>query len=104
MIALVVRFDLADGCEAAFDALMWTTMEGIRAHEPGTRVYALATDPARPTVRVLLEVYCDEAAFRAHEAQPHVRAFLGARGALLARPLEVERLEVLDLATGPAAS
>lgn len=100
MIALVVRFQVAAGREAAFDELMRATLEGIRSLEPGTLVYALAADPARPALRVLLEVYRDEAAFRAHEAEPHTRVFLEARGALLAAPIEVDRLEVLDLATG----
>ncbi|OGO55555.1 MAG: hypothetical protein A2V85_07420 [Chloroflexi bacterium RBG_16_72_14] len=103
MIALVVHLELAPSHEAAFDELMRTTLDGIRALEPGTLVYALTADPARPAIRILLEVYRDEAAFRAHEAQPHVGAFLDARGALLARPAEVDWLEVRDLATGPAA-
>jgi quinol monooxygenase YgiN len=101
MIALLVRFDLARGEEAAFDALLATTCAGIRTHEPGTLVYAVTRDPGRPSTRTLFEVYRDEAAFRAHEAQPHVRAFLDARSAHLAGPIVVERLQVTELASGP---
>ena len=98
MIALVVRFELAPGAEAAFDALMEETCRGIREHEPGTLVYAVTHDPARPRARTLLEVYRDEAAFRAHEDQPHTREFLARREAHLAAAIEVEWLTVSQLA------
>ena len=101
MIALLVRFELAAGEEEAFDALLAATCAGIRAHEPGTLVYAVTRDPNQPSTRILFEVYRDEAAFRAHEAQPHVRTFLDARAAHLAGPILVDRLDVTELAGGP---
>jgi quinol monooxygenase YgiN len=98
VIALVVRFDLAPGEEAAFDALMAETCRGIAAHEPGTLVYAVTRDPARPALRIFLEVYRDEAAFAEHETQPHTRRFLERRAAHLAAPVVVDRLVVSELA------
>lgn len=98
MIALVVRFELAPGEEQAFDALMAETCRGIRELEPGTLVYAVAHDPASPSTRIFLEVYRDEEAFGAHEAQPHTRMFLKRRSAHLAAPIDVERLTVAELA------
>lgn len=98
MIALVVRFELAPGEEPAFDALMAETCRGIRELEPGTLVYAVAHDPANPSTRIFLEVYRDEDAFRAHEAQPHTRTFLQRRAAHLAAPIGVEWLSVAELA------
>jgi len=101
VIALIVRFELAPGEEPAFDALMAETCRGIRELEPGTLVYAVTHDPASLSTRVFLEVYRDEEAFRAHEAQPHTRTFLGRRSAHLAAPIRVEWLSVAELTVHP---
>ena len=81
--ALVVRFTVRPGCEADFDALVAETAKGIRAHEPGTLVYACHTVDGADRERIFYELYSDRAAFEAHEAQDHTRRFLAAREALL---------------------
>ncbi|MET9397788.1 antibiotic biosynthesis monooxygenase [Kitasatospora sp. NPDC002965] len=78
---LVVRFTATDEAAArAFDELVATTLEGIRAHEPGTLVYVNHRVPDEPRVRVFYELYADRSAFEVHEEQPHVRHFLAERG------------------------
>ena len=76
---LVVRFTLRPGHEEAFDGLVARTLEGIRAHEPGTLAYVVHAVEGDPGVRLFYELYADRAAFEAHEAQPHTRAFLAER-------------------------
>ena len=76
---LVVRFELLDGHEEAFDALTAETVASIRATEPGTLVYLTHTERESPGVRVFYELYRDEAAFQAHEETEHVRRFLAER-------------------------
>jgi quinol monooxygenase YgiN len=95
MYALVVRFHLRPGAEAAFDHLVAATVTGIRAHEPGTLVYAVHIVEGEPGVRLFYELYADEAAFAAHEQQPHVQAFLAARADYLADAPEVTFAQVL---------
>lgn len=85
MLALVVRFDLIDESSAAlFDALVDGMVPEIIAREPGTVVYATHRVDGEPLARVFYEAYADQAAFEAHEQQPHVAAFLRARGQFLA--------------------
>ena len=103
MIRLVVRFTVRPESATAFDALLAAELAGIRAHEPGTLVYAVGTDASEPGVVTLLEVYRDEAAFEAHEAQPHTRHFLGERDSHLMSPTEVRWLEVSEMASGPTS-
>ena len=94
---LVVRFDLRDGHEEAFDALVAETIERIRSEEPGTLAYVTHREEGSPSVRVFYELYRDAAAFDAHEDSPHVRRFLAERGAhLRAEPL------VWRVSPGPA--
>ena len=80
---LVVRFTVRPGSEREFDALVATTVKAIQAHEPGTRVYVPHVVRDEPRLRIFYELYEDEAAFQAHEAQPHVRDFLAQRQRLL---------------------
>lgn len=86
---LVVRFELCDGHEDAFDALTTETVESIKASEPGTLVYLTHTERESPGVRVFYELYRDEAAFQAHEETEHVRRFLAEREQHLRRDADV---------------
>jgi quinol monooxygenase YgiN len=77
---LVVRFELRNEEAAAdFDALVARTLPAIRECEPGTLAYLVHTVPGEPNSRVFYELYADQAAFEAHEQQPHTRHFLAER-------------------------
>lgn len=91
MYSLVVRFDVRPDRILEFDALVEATIAAIRAGEPGTSTYLSMRVDDDPCARVFLEVYDDESAFAAHEAQPHVQEFLRAREPMLSA-VRVERL------------
>jgi quinol monooxygenase YgiN len=85
MLALSVRFTLKDQAAAeAYDRLTAETITGIREGEPGTTVYAVHAVDGHPLQRIHYELYCDQAAFEAHEAAPHTRRYLAERDAYLA--------------------
>lgn len=92
--ALVVRFTVRPGHESDFDKLVARTVAGIRAHEPGTLVYAVHEVDGAPRERIFYELYRDKAAFSDHEAEPHTRRFLAEREALL----ESKQVDFLALA------
>lgn len=100
---LVVRFELLDGHEDAFDALTAETVTAIRAEEPATLAYVVHREPASPGVRVLYELYRDEGAFDAHEAAAHVKRFLEERGQHLRQEPQVWRLESIGGVVRPGA-
>ncbi|MFF3876856.1 putative quinol monooxygenase [Streptomyces sp. NPDC001978] len=89
---LFVRFTLRDGAGEAFDALIQETTAGIRAHEPGTLVYACHEVEGAPHERIFFELYADRDAFEEHERQPHTRHFLAERSKYVAKT-EVDRLQ-----------
>jgi quinol monooxygenase YgiN len=76
---LVVRFNIRDGHEDAFDALAEETVAAIRMSEPGTLVYLVHREAASPGVRVFYELYQNVEAFEAHEGMSHVQRFLTER-------------------------
>ena len=89
MFVLVVRFEVRPECLRTFDDLVDRTVALIRTQEPGTLTYAVHRRPERENERVFYEVYTDREAFETHESQPHTRAFLEQRGALLVGDPEV---------------
>ncbi|WP_059010329.1 putative quinol monooxygenase [Streptomyces specialis] len=96
MYGLMVRFTCKDeDAAAAFDELVARTGARIRAEEPGTVVYAVHRVDGRPLQRVFYELYRDEAAFRVHEEQDYVRAFLAEREQYLSAT-EVDRLRLVS--------
>jgi quinol monooxygenase YgiN len=101
MFGLCVRFTCKDQASAeAYDRLVAETVEGIKASEPGTLVYASHLVEGEPLQRIFYELYRDRAAFDAHEASPHTRRYLAERGRYLAGT-EVDRL---TLQTGKGVS
>lgn len=93
--ALVVRFYLLPGTEAEFDELTRRTAAEIRTCEPGTLAYLCHTVEGEPQQRIFYELYQDQAAFDAHEQQPHIRRFLQAREEFL-ESFEVDFLPVFE--------
>ena len=85
MFGLCVRFTCKDQASAeAYDQLVAETVEGIKASEPGTLVYACHLVEGQPRQRIFYELYRDRAAFEAHEAAPHTRRYLEQRDQYLA--------------------
>jgi quinol monooxygenase YgiN len=96
MFGLSVRFTCKDAASAeGFDRLVAETLTGIKAHEPGTLVYAVHAVEGEPLQRVFYELYRDRAAFDAHEGQSHTRRMLAEREPFLAS-VEVDFLSLLD--------
>jgi quinol monooxygenase YgiN len=92
MFGLCVRFTCKDETSAeAYDRLVAETIEGVKANEPGTLVYASHLVEGQPLQRIFYELYKDRAAFEAHEAALHTRRYLDLRGQYLAST-EVDRL------------
>ena len=89
MYGLIVRFELLDGHELAFDELAAATLAEIERSEPGTLLYMSHRVADAPHARVFYELYADQASFEAHEASPHVQRFLAGRGAHLSDVPEV---------------
>ncbi|MGH9066224.1 MAG: putative quinol monooxygenase [Acidimicrobiales bacterium] len=103
LYGLVVRFELVDGHEAAFDRLTAGTVERIRAEEPGTLAYVTHAEAGSPSARVFYELYRDRAAFEAHEATSHVRRFLSERGQHLRGEPQVWRVRPIGGLVRPDA-
>lgn len=91
--ALCVTFRLHPGRLADFLPLMVENARTSRAGERGCRAFDVAVPEAAPDKVVLWEVYDDRAAFDAHLASAHFKAFDAATTAMVAsKAVEVFRV------------
>lgn len=83
----VVVVDLVVGGDALvrFMPLLRANAAASLALEPGCLQFDVCVDPAERTKILLYEIYVDDAAFAAHLASAHYRAFDEASQAMIAR-------------------
>lgn len=93
MRAIVAYLTAKPGMEAQFQELMTAQAKRCLANEPGCLQFDVAQDPKSPTRFVMLEVYKDDAAIKAHQESQHYKDFRPVVGELLAD----RKIEVLNM-------
>jgi autoinducer 2-degrading protein len=90
MRAIVAYLTAKPGKEAEFKEQMVAQAKRCLANEPGCLQFDVAQDPKEPTRFVMLEVYTDDAAIKAHQDSDHFKNFRPVVSELLAdRKVEV---------------
>lgn len=95
MISVVATMAVRSGAEAAFESAMADLAAQVRANEPGCKLYTLVKDAETPGRYLVLELYDDEAAMRAHGESAHFRAAAPGLGGHLAGPPDIRRYPVV---------
>jgi autoinducer 2-degrading protein len=83
MYVVSVVFTIAAAARTAFLPLMLDNARRSREVEPGCRQFDVCVDAARPGLVFLYEVYDDRAAFDAHLASTHFKAFAAATQSMI---------------------
>ena len=73
-IGIIVRLTTQPGKGAEFEAAFAEQAKGVRANEPGHRLYQLVRSRTDADSYVVMELYDDEAAIQAHREAPHMLA------------------------------
>lgn len=73
MITYIAHMRVAPEHAAAFEAALAEMERKVAAHEPGVIHYALSKSIDDPEGYVVIEVYRDEAAFKAHWETDYIR-------------------------------
>ena len=71
-IGLIVRLKTNPGKGPEFEAAFARQAAGVRANEPGNKLYQLVRSREDPDAYVVMELYDDEAALAAHRNAPHM--------------------------------
>ena len=75
MFAVVVTFEIKPGAMPSFLPAMTDNAQTSLASEPECHRFDVCTDQTRPNEVFLYELYSDRAAFDAHLASAHFKAF-----------------------------
>ena len=75
MRAIVAYLTAKPGMEAEFQKKMTAQAERCLANEPGCLQFDVVQDPKNPARLVMLEVYQDDAAIKAHQESQHFKDF-----------------------------
>ena len=94
-LIIYVEFIIKAAAVERFHALILENARLSLEREPGCRRFDVLIDAAAPNRIVLYEIYKDPAAFDAHMASAHFKAFAAAADDLL-EGRRVERLTFLD--------
>ena len=83
MYVVAVEFTIDPARREEFLPLMLENARRSRDEEPGCRQFDVCVDDARPGSVFLYELYDDRAAFDAHLASAHFKAFAAASAAMI---------------------
>lgn len=96
MIAVVAKLTVQEGKEDDFKAAGAEMVAAVKVNEAGrTLQYTLTQNKKTPTEFVFMECYADQDAMDAHGKTPHMAAFGGKIGGLLAGRPEIARLDIV---------
>ncbi len=96
MIRVIAKLTVQEGKEDEFKAAGAEMVAGVKANEAGrTLMYTLTQNQKAPTEFFFIEAYVDADAVADHGKTPHMAAFGGKIGALLAGRPEIFRLDTI---------
>lgn len=101
MITFVAHCPVKPECAEAFEAAMTEMAENVRQHEPGAVYYEFSRSVDEPNVFLVIEVYADEAAFKAHWKTDFIRPSIAKTQPLMDGPPRIK--QYVSGGTAPAA-
>jgi quinol monooxygenase YgiN len=94
-IGIVATLKVQDGKEAEFEAVFRDLATAVRANEPGNRLYQVFKSRKDKNSYVVMEMYENEDAMKAHGKTDHFRS-IGARlGPTLAGPPDIHYMDAV---------
>jgi quinol monooxygenase YgiN len=94
MIAIIAKLTVQEGKEEEFKAAGAEMVAAVKANEAGrTLQYTLGQNKKTPAEFFFIEAYADDDALAAHGKTPHMAAFGGKIGGMLAGRPEITRLD-----------
>jgi quinol monooxygenase YgiN len=94
-IAIIAKLTVQEGKADEFKAAGAEMVAAVRANEPGTLQYTLTQSQKVANEFFFFEIYKDADASAEHGKTPHMAAFGGKIGGMLAGRPEITRLDVV---------
>lgn len=94
-IGIIATIKVQDGKQADFEAVFRDLGAQVRANEPGNKLYQLCKSKADPATYVVMEIYENEDALKAHGASDHFKAAGPKMGPCLAGRPEIQYFDTV---------
>ena len=94
-IAIIAKLTVKEGSEDEFKTAGAEMVAAVRENEPGTLQYTLTQSQKVANEFFFFEIYKDADASAEHGKTPHMAAFGGKIGGLLAGRPEITRLDIV---------
>jgi len=94
-IGVTATIKVRDGKQADFEAVFKDLAAQVRANEPGNKLYQLCRSRSDATTYVVMEIYENDAALKAHAQTAHYKAAGPKLGPVVAGPPDVQFYETV---------
>ena len=94
-IGVIATLKIQDGKEGEFEATFGELAKVVRANEPGNMLYRLFRSRKDKNSYIVMEIYEDEDALKAHGKSEHFRAAGPKIGAALAGPADIHYMDAV---------
>ena len=92
---VVATLKVQEGKEAEFEAIFRELMDKVTAHEPGNHLYRVFRSRKDNSTYVVMEIYADDDALKAHGKSEHFRAMSPRLGATLAGAPDIHFMDAV---------
>jgi quinol monooxygenase YgiN len=94
-IGVIATIKVQDGKDKDFEAVFRDLSKAVRANEPGNKLYSVFRSRKDADTYVVMEVYENEDALKAHGKSDHFRAAGPRIGPTLAGPPDIHYLDAI---------
>jgi len=94
-VGVIASIKVLDGKQAEFEKVFTELAAQVRANEPGNKLYQLCKSKTDPTAYVVMELYDDDAALKAHAQTEHYKAAGPKIGPLAGGPPDIQFFETV---------
>jgi len=94
-IGIVATLKIQDGKESEFEAVFADLAKAVRANEPGNKFYQLCRSRTDKGTYIVMEMYEDDAALKAHGSSEHFRTIGTRMGPTLAGRPDVQYFDAV---------
>ncbi len=94
-VGIVATLKIQDGKESEFESIFRELTAGVRANEPGNRLYQCFRSRKEKSTYVVMEIYENDDAIGVHRKSDHFRTLGAKMGPCLAGPPDVQMFDAI---------
>jgi quinol monooxygenase YgiN len=94
-VGIIATLKVQEGKEKDFEAVFRDMMKAVRANEPGNTLYQVCKSRKEPATYVVMELYDNDDALKAHSSSDHYKTIGAGIGPLLAGRPDIQYFDTI---------